>query len=536
MNRRKNPLHPVGIVGAGPGDPELLTIRALDQLSLAQVVIADAAVASIASARAPEAEVIVAADEEGAALEPTDAAKLVVEHTKNGSQVVRLIAGDPSTDGALMAEIAVLRRSKIPFEVSPGVSPITAVPLYAGFPLLGKDSHGLRVVDADRISDPAEWAALTDPKTTLVVRNGADRALEIGAGLMSGEKPLPASTSIAITRDGSTVEQRTIATTLGELAATLKLHKGVVGAGMVIVGGVVDARSSMNWFESKPLFGWRVLVPRTKEQAGAMSEQLRRFGAVPAEVPTISVEPPRTPQQMERAIQGLEQGRYRWVAFTSANAVKAVREKLEEYGLDARALAGIKIAAVGDQTAAALLDFGVRADLVPSGEQSTRGLLDDWPPFEPEVDMIGRVFLPRADIATEALVEGLTKLGWEVDDITAYRTVRAAPPPAEIREAIKGGQFDAVMFTSSSTVRNLVGIAGKPHASTIVACIGPQTAETAKEHGLRVDVLAESASVEQLTLDLAAHAEELRLAALEAGEATWRPSKKRTRRRSATKV
>jgi len=141
-------------------------------------------------------------------------------------------------------------------------------------------------------------------------------------------------------------------------------------------------------------------------------------------------------------------GRYQWIAFTSTNAVKAVREKFEEYGLDARAFAGIKIAAVGDQTARALEAFGVRADLVPSGEQSARGLLEDWPAHDDVLDPINRVFLPRADIATETLVAGLVELGWEVEDVTAYRTVRAAPPPADTREAIKTGGFDAVLFTS----------------------------------------------------------------------------------------
>ena len=186
---------------------------------------------------------------------------------------------------------------------------------------------------------------------------------------------------------------------------------------------------------------------------------------------------------MERAIKGLVTGRYQWVAFTSTNAVKAVREKFEEYGLDARAFAGVKVAAVGEATAAALLAFGVKPDLVPSGEQSSEGLLADWPPYDEVLDPIDRVLLPRADIATETLVAGLRELGWEVDDVTAYRTVRAAPPAAPIREAIKGGGFDAVLFTSSSTVRNLVGIAGKPHASTVIAVIGPQTAETAEESG-----------------------------------------------------
>ena len=248
---------------------------------------------------------------------------------------------------------------------------------------------------------------------------------------------------------------------------------------------------------------------------------------MPEEVPTISVEPPRNPQQMDKAIRGLVEGRYEWIAFTSVNAVRAVREKFDEYGLDARAFSGLKIAAVGDKTAAALAEWGLRADLVPSGEQSAAGLLEDWPAYDELLDPINRVFLPRADIATETLVAGLLDLGWEVDDVTAYRTVRAAPPAAPIRDAIKTGKFDAVVFTSSSTVRNLVGIAGKPHASTVIAVIGPATAKTAEEHGLRVDVLAPSPSVEVLVDALADFGATRRLAMIEAGQPVTKPSERR---------
>jgi uroporphyrinogen III methyltransferase/synthase len=238
---------------------------------------------------------------------------------------------------------------------------------------------------------------------------------------------------------------------------------------------------------------------------------------------------------MERAVKGLVTGRYQWIAFTSVNAVRAVREKFEEYGLDARAFAGIKVAVVGMQTAAAIREFGVKPDLVPSGEQSAAGLLADFPPYDSVFDPINRVFLPRADIATETLAAGLVDLGWEVDDVTAYRTVRAAPPPAETREAIKGGGFDAVVFTSSSTVRNLVGIAGKPHATTVIACIGPATAKTAEEHGLRVDVLAAEPSVSALADALAEYGTSRRLALVEAGEPVTRPSERRSAARRRAK-
>ncbi|HZI98185.1 MAG TPA: uroporphyrinogen-III synthase, partial [Actinomycetales bacterium] len=249
---------------------------------------------------------------------------------------------------------------------------------------------------------------------------------------------------------------------------------------------------------------------------------------------TISVEPPRTPHQMEKAVKGLVTGRYEWVGFTSVNAVRAVRDKFVEFGLDARAFAGLKIAAVGGVTADALREWGIEPDLVPDEEQSAHGLLEEWPPYDDVLDPINRVFLPRADIATDTLVAGLQEIGWEVDDVTAYRTVRAAPPVAPIRDAIKNGSFDAVVFTSSSTVRNLVGIAGKPHTSTVVACIGPATAKTAEEHGLRVDVLAPDPSSSAVVDALAEYGTGLRAAATEAGEPVLRPSERRvTARRRA---
>ena len=341
-----------------------------------------------------------------------------------------------------------------------------------------------------------------------------------------------ATTPVAIVRDGATVEQRSLHSTLEALPNAVKLAKQA-GAGIVIIGDTVGDRTA--WFENRPLHGWRVLVPRTKDSTENLQEQIVSFGAVPFEVPTMSVEPPRTPQQMERAVHGLVSGRYEWVVFTSLNAVRAIRERFEEYGLDARSLSGIRIAAIGEDTVNALIAMGVRPDLVPEEEQTTASLLEEWPEFDSINDPINRIFLPRADIATDTLVAGLTALGWEVEDVTAFRTVRAAPPAVETREAIKGGGFDAVIFTSSSTVRNLVGIAGKPHPTTIIACIGPATAKTAQEHGLRVDVLPEEATITALANALAIHGASLRDEAASLGSVGWRPSRKRSAaRRRAT--
>ncbi|MEU4352847.1 uroporphyrinogen-III synthase [Streptomyces sp. NPDC023838] len=537
----------VTFLGAGPGDPGLLTLRAVEALASADVLIAEPAVLDVVRAHAragvdtPQLTVVDEASATAGVPVLRDAANLVMEAARSGRRVVRAVFGDPGLDGSAGDEMLACATEGIPFEVVPGVATAVGVPAYAGVPL--SDTSGgadVRFVDA-RGADGRCWTEVGASDGTVVVSATLETvAAAAGELVAAGRKP---DTPMTVTIAGTTTRQRTWNATLGSVAQVLKQAKVLPSPDghqpvIAVVGERTAAaqRDQLSWFESKPLFGWRVLVPRTKEQAASLSDQLRSYGAVPHEVPTIAVEPPRTPQQMERAVKGLVTGRYEWIAFTSVNAVKAVREKFEEYGLDARAFAGIKVAAVGEQTAASLVEFGVKPDLVPSGEQSAAGLLEDWPPYDPVFDPIDRVFLPRADIATETLVAGLIELGWEVDDVTAYRTVRASPPPADTREAIKGGGFDAVLFTSSSTVRNLVGIAGKPHNVTVIACIGPATAKTAEEHGLRVDVMAPEPSVLKLAEALAEFGAARRVAAVEAGEHVTRPSERRpgARRRRTT--
>ncbi|WP_419997012.1 uroporphyrinogen-III synthase [Streptomyces boninensis] len=528
----------VTFLGAGPGDPGLLTLRAVEALAAADVLVADRDILDVvrAHARAGASVPQEAAESSAEGSTPPSASHLVMRAARSGKRVVHAIAGDPGLDGGAVQEMQDCAAEAIAFEVVPGVAAAVGVPAYAGVPLRDADGGTVRFVDA-RTASAACWGEVGTSDGTAVVSTTLEDVAAAARELVSaGRKP---DTPMTVTVAGTTTRQRTWNATLSTVAQVLKAAKALpspdAGQPVIAVVGEQSAparRESLSWFESKPLFGWQVLVPRTKEQAASLSEQLRSYGAVPHEVPTIAVEPPRTPQQMERAVKGLVTGRYEWIAFTSVNAVKAVREKFEEYGLDARAFAGIKVAAVGESTAKALVDFGVKPDLTPSGEQSSHGLLEDWPPYDPVFDPIDRVFLPRADIATEALVAGLKELGWEVDDVTAYRTVRASPPPAPTREAIKGGGFDAVLFTSSSTVRNLVGIAGKPHNVTVIACIGPATAKTAEEHGLRVDVMAPEPSVAKLAEALAAFGGERRLAALEAGESVLRPSERRPRRKS----
>ena len=517
----------VSFVVAGPGDPDLLTVRAHRLLTQADVVLVDPDLVLLAE-KVTHGQVLIAIDANGIPMSLAARTKVISDANKIGQQVVRLLSGDPVLDGRLALETAALAQAELNFEVAAGVSALTAVPAHVGMSLTGGRTREVRILDAD--APGIDWSLHTDSLVALVIHNAADRAHEISKALVkAGRDP---QTPVSIIRDGATVEQRSLHSTLEQLPAAVKLAKQA-GQGLVIIGETAGERTS--WYENRPLHGWRVLVPKTKDSAADICEQLITFGAVPFEVPTMSVEPPRTPQQMERAIHGLVSGRFEWVVFTSLNAVRAIRERFEEYGLDARSLSGIKIAAIGEDTVNALIAMGVRPDLVPEEEQTTASLLEEWPEFDSINDPINRIFLPRADIATDTLVAGLTALGWEVEDVTAFRTVRAAPPAVETREAIKSGGFDAVIFTSSSTVRNLVGIAGKPHPTTIIACIGPATAKTAQEHGLRVDVLPEDATITALANALAVHGGALRDEAETSGSVGWRPSRKRSAaRRRAT--
>lgn len=525
----------ITFVGSGPGDPGLLTARARAVLTNAALVLTDpdvpeAVLALVGSdlppaagpAPAPVDPPVVSAgpDIRPALGEPAEVAKTLVAEARAGADVVRLVAGDPLSVDSVITEVNAVAKTHLPFEIVPGLPATVAVPSYAGLPL--GSTHTVADVRGE-----VDWAALAAAPGPLILTATASHLPDAARILI--DYGLAGGTACVVTAGGTTCAQRSVESTLEGLTDRNALGADdsgpMAGPLVVTIGRTVANRARLNWWESRALYGWTVLVPRTKEQAGDMSQRLVGHGALPVEVPTIAVEPPRSPAQMERAVKGLVDGRYQWVVFTSTNAVRAVWEKFGEFGLDARAFSGVKIACVGESTADRVRAFGISPELVPSGEQSSLGLLDEFPDFDSVFDPVNRVLLPRADIATETLAEGLRERGWEIEDVTAYRTVRAAPPPAETREMIKSGGFDAVCFTSSSTVRNLVGIAGKPHARTIVACIGPKTAETAAEFGLRVDVQPETAAVGPLVDALAEHAARLR------AEGALPPPRKKSRRR-----
>ncbi|MBV8787657.1 MAG: uroporphyrinogen-III synthase, partial [Mycobacterium sp.] len=499
--RKPRPGH-ITYVGSGPGDPGLLTTRAATVLANAALVFTDPDVPEAVlkligkdlppvSGPAPAEPAAGNADGDGQSAtgdngqtpavisggpdirpalgEPAEVAKTLTAEARTGVDVVRLVAGDPLTVDAVITEVNAVARSHMHIEIVPGLASASAVPTYAGLPL--GSSHTV----ADVRDPQVDWEALAAAPGPLILQATASHLADAARTLIEHE--LSDTTPCVVTANGTTCQQRSVETTLGGLTDSGVLNGTDAGLSpggdrqtgplVVTIGKTVASRAKLNWWESRALYGWTVLVPRTKDQAGEMSERLTSYGALPIEVPTIAVEPPRSPAQMERAVKGLVDGRFQWVVFTSTNAVRAVWEKFGEFGLDARAFSGVKIACVGESTADRVRAFGISPELVPAGEQSSLGLLDDFPPYDSIFDPVNRVLLPRADIATETLAEGLRERGWEIEDVTAYRTVRAAPPPAETREMIKTGGFDAVCFTSSSTVRNLVGIAGKPHARTI---------------------------------------------------------------------
>ncbi len=550
-------------VGAGPGNPELLTVRARDVLVNTAHAWVDPAVLTgvrkligayvpvsqdkldeaeaewerqVAAAKAagarrkpprpegPSAAVIVQA--EPLAEQAETIARALVAEAKRGHDVVRLVAGNPVSNPEVMREIQAVANLGAEFQVVPGMTGSIAVPAFTGIGV------GPDVTEAD-VRGGADWDQLASSGFPLILTAAPSDLAGIASELK--KRGCAGSTPATVTLHGTTRRQRSYDVTLDNLKSIAAASGPAAKEGelpdelLVTIGSQAANRTKYSWWENRALYGWTVLVPRAKDQAGPMSTRLAAHGAIPMEVPTISVEPPRSPAQMEKAIKGLVDGEYQWIVFTSVNAVKATWEKLSEFGLDARALAGVRVAAVGEKTAQTVRELGIFPELLPRKEaRNAAGLVEVFPPCDPDLDPVVKVLLPRADIATDVLVDGLLELGWEVDDVVAYRTVRAAPPSPEIRDMIKTGGFDAVCFTSASTVKNLIGIAGKPHQRTIIAVIGPMAAQAAKEHGLRVDVMPEVAGVPELVDALAEHVAHLR-----ANDQLPPPRKRRRRRKAA---
>jgi uroporphyrinogen III methyltransferase/synthase len=489
----------VHLVGGGPGDPALLSLRAAHLLSTATVVAYDrlspAEALSLCSAEARL--VYVGKSPERHALSQEEINNLLVREAAAGEAVVRFKGGDPFVLGRGSEEAQACRAADVPFEVVPGVTSSIAGPAYAGIPVTHRGvAPAFAVVtgheDPTKDVTQVDYDALAAFPGTLVLLMGVGRIGAIAGALQAAGRP--ASTPVAVVQWASTPRQRTVVASLDTVAERIA-EAGLSSPAVIVVGDVAALHHQLAWFEGsgvdwvtdrRPLHGRRVLVPRTRQQASQLSARLRALGAEPVEAPTIAIEPTREPDALARRIAEIADGAYDWVAFTSVNGVAALWEQIVDLGGDARLLAPTRLAAVGSGTAAALASHGLVADLVPE-RYTTRGLAEALiAATEP-----GRVLLPRADIATPTLAEALADADWNVVEVEAYRTVRVDRLDPDAHDALRAGAIDVVAFASSSTVRNLVDLLGGPlHDSVRVASIGPVTSDTCRQLGLRVDAEA----------------------------------------------
>ncbi len=480
----------VYLVGAGPGDPGLITVRGAELMARAEVVVYDRlahpSLLDLAPAGALRIDVgkapgRVAMDQDG--INAT-----LVEHGRTGATVVRLKGGDPFVFGRGGEEAEVLIAAGIPFEVVPGITSAIAAPAYAGIPVThrGLSTHFTVVTgheDPAKGSTDTDWASLARAGGTLVILMGAGRLDAIVDLLMAnGRDP---ETPVAAVRWGTRAEQATTRATLSTITAL-----GVESPSAIVVGPV--AGLDLTWFEHRPLFGRTVVVTRAREQASTVTRRLEEMGASVIELPTIAVEP--------LAIDRPRPSEFAWIVFTSVNGVTGFFERaLAVHDLDVRALAGCRIAAIGPGTADALRRHGVRADLLPE-RSIAESLLEAFPPA-----LSGdRVLIARAETARDVLPEGLERLGYGVEILPVYRTVTATPDPRDL-EAVRTGRVDAITFTSASTVDNFCDLVGDlPEPRPLVISIGPVTSDAARARSLSVDVEADPHTIDGLVVALVA--------------------------------
>ena len=483
----------VYLVGAGPGDPKLLTLRGKECLEQADVVLYDylANPALLAHASDQAERLYVGRRGRGKYPAQEEITQLLIARAGEGKTVVRLKGGDPFVFGRGGEEAEALASAGIEFEVVPGVTAAIAAPAYAGIPVTHRTLASTVTFvtgheDPDKPSTGIEWPRLATSHGTLVFLMGMKNLPSIVANLSAEGRP--SSTPVAIIRWGTRAAQQTVVGTLStivEKAEAANLEPPTV----IVVGDVVGLRPHLNWFEQRPLFGKRILMTRAKEQAGELAVRLAAYGAEPVEAPTIRIVPPVDWGPVDQAIRSIDT--YRWVIFTSVNGVAKFMTRLETHGADARCLAGKWICCIGPRTAEELERFGVRADMVPADYQA-EGVLATLPTREMAT---ARILIPRAEVARELLPDELRARGAHVDVVSVYRTIIPSPEAEGWRQQLIDRQIHAVTFTSSSTVRNFVEMLGgmeqaRPLMQSVaVACIGPITAKTAEEYGLTVSVM-----------------------------------------------
>ena len=527
----------VSLIGAGPGDPDLITVKGFKRLQQADVVIYDylANAALLEHCRA-DAELIYVGKQAGRHTLPQDEINaLLLEHGRMGKHVARLKGGDPYIFGRGGEEADVLQQAGIPWEVIPGITAGVAAPAYAGIPVTHREvASSVAFItgheDPTKPETALNWSTLATAIDTLVFYMGVGNLPEIAAKLIAnGRRP---NTPAAVIRWGTKPEQEVVTGTLETIAATVAAA-GLKPPAITVVGDVVRLRERLRWFDNRPLWGKRIVVTRAREQASALSERLREAGAQPIEYPVIAFAPPLDWTPLDQALAKLDE--YRWVIFTSVNGVRFMLERMAALGMQPRLLHHHQIGAIGPATARELEQVGLRATFVPT-EFVAEAVIEQIG------DVAGQhILLPRADIAREALVAGLQAKGAHVDNVVAYRTVLGTGDEEQQNEEqrnngtteqrnnelgverqgagleaendsvvrmLRAGKIDAVTFTSSSTVKNFFARLEQSGVATdearmllepvLIAAIGPITAQTAREFSLNVAIEAERYTIDGL--------------------------------------
>lgn len=493
----------VYLVGSGPGAPGLVTARAAKLLSTATFVAYDRLASAEARALCrPECEqVFVGKRPDYHALKQDGINDLLVEKAKEGHAVVRFKGGDPFVFGRGSEEALRCLEAGVPFEVVPGISSSVAAPAFAGIPVTHRGlAHGFAVItgheDPDGQDDPVNWPNLATFPGTLCVLMGVAHLEQIARGLMKGGKP--ADTPVALVRWGTLSRQAVLRSTLGEVADEVE-RQGFRPPAVTVIGPVAALADQLTWFTDRPLHGRRVLVPRTRQDSSVLATKLRALGADVVIAPTIEIMPASDPEPMRNALNNLKD--YAAIALTSRNAVRALFNGLADEGFDSRALAGLKLVVVGPGTAEELASNGVMADLI--APRATAEALARAISSQPDFPRDKPILAPLADIAGPTLAAGLRENEFEVNDVEAYRTVPAESLPPGVAEDLAKGRIDAVACSSSSTIRNLVGLCPAGiHESVKLVAIGPSTEATIMELGFTPDAVAHRHDVDGLVAAL----------------------------------
>ncbi|MFK5953583.1 MAG: uroporphyrinogen-III C-methyltransferase [Desulfobacterium sp.] len=489
------------LIGAGPGDPGLITVKAAECIKAADVVVYDylAAPALLSYAR-EDAEIIYVGKKGGDhTLTQDKINELLAQKAEQGHVVARLKGGDPFIFGRGGEEAEVLIKRNIDFEVVPGVTSAVAAPAYAGIPLTHRDyTSSVSLItgheDPRKETSSIQWDCFAKSGSTLVFLMGVKNLPNIVTQLTAnGKSP---QTPVALVRWGTTTLQETVSGTLENIVEKVQEAK-LKPPAIIVVGEVVSLRENMKWFENKPLFGKKIVVTRARVQASGLVDKLRQLGAHCVEIPTIKVVAPEDNTPLVDAVKSLDQ--YEWIIFTSVNGVKYFFKTLFAQGLDVRALGNHQFACIGPVTRDELEKFGIISDVLPETYRA-ESVVDA---FKDHGISDKRILLPRAMEARTILPEELRNMGAHVHEVTAYETRQVSNAKDELMALLKDGKIDMVTFTSSSTVKNFMALIPEEDRASLLsevihACIGPITEDTAISLGLAPQIVADTYTIDGL--------------------------------------